>query len=68
MKKYFLISILFFSGCFDYHSPFQEEKSSLVIAQHKLYGIYIEDIIGMPEEQSNKLKNKSQSKKYNQHL
>ena len=56
MNKYLLISILFFSGCFDYHSPFQEEKSSLVIAQHKLYGIYIEDIIGIPEERSNILK------------
>ena len=56
MKKYFLISILFFSGCFDYQSPFEEEKSSLIMTQHKLYGIYIEDIIGMPEEQSNKLK------------
>ena len=56
MKNYLLISILFFSGCFDYHSPFEEEKSSLIMSQHKLYGIYIEDIIGMPEEQSYKLK------------
>ena len=47
MKIFFYIIILFLTSCLNYQGPFQNEKSPLLISEHKIFGIHISETIGL---------------------
>ena len=56
MKKTFYIIFVLITGCLNYQGPFQDEKSSLLISEHRIFGIYVSDIIGLNESDNIELR------------
>ena len=56
MKKTFYIIFVLITGCLNYQGPFQGEKSSLLISEHRIFGIYVSDIIGLNESDNIELR------------
>ena len=51
-KKYIFILLFLSSGCLQFQGPFQDTKTPLMIDDHKIFGIYIPEIIGLPQNTS----------------